>query len=169
MKGLARSLGRGTPQLSVVRKVVYKPKAVALTTTDGAPAWGTCVLGYLPQGNLLILGCAAYLSITKTDADIVDTWDGDFSLGSAPTADGALAGAEIDLIPSTATPQAVAGVSAAIVGVSTATIGGSVLDNTAGALEINCNLLIDDADSSGAGSATVTGVVYLAYIVLGDD
>ena len=46
---------------------------------------------------------------------------------------------------------------------------GVIFDNTAGALEVNLNLLIDDADISGTVAITVSGTVDISYIMLGDD
>ena len=47
----------------------------------------------------------------------------------------------------------------------------AILDNTAGDLELNLNVLLDaDEVTNGEDSVvTVTGTVDVAYIVLGDD
>ena len=76
---------------------------------------------------------------------------------------------EVDLIQSTALGAATAKVSPVARGTHAVAITGTVLDNTDGSLELNLNLLIDDANISGAADFTATGVVELSYIILGDD
>ena len=169
MKGLVRSLGRGDPAAQPIRKVSYTLKDLAIAIADGAPGFGTVVIGGLPQGNLLFLGAVAYLQFSSEDAQLTDTFDGDFAVGTTATADGAIAGTEADIIPSTAMGAATAKVSPVIRGASTDALGGGILDNTDGSLELNLNVLIDDAAISGAVDATVDGVLHLAVIVLGDD
>lgn len=140
---------------------------VAMTGTTGV-GWGTGVIQGLPEGNILLLGALLNCKITEASASISDTFDGDIAIGSAPTADATLSGAEVDIIPSTATPQAVSSVST-VRAPSTTTENGSILDNTAGSLELNLNLLIDDADISGDDNVTIDGVLHIVYAVLGDD
>jgi hypothetical protein len=106
------------------------------------------------------------MRFTTADADVIATFDGDYSIGSAPTADNALAGAEVDIIASTPLGAATAKVSPLV---RATKASAAVLDNTDGALEVNLNLLIDDAAISGAADFTVDGVVILSYVVLGDD
>lgn len=170
MKGLPRSLARGTPAVAAIQKLSIPVRNLALNVVDGAPGYGTAVVAGLPQGNLLYLGAVAYLQFSTSDADITATFDGDYSIGTVPTADSDLADAgEADIIPSTALGAATAKVSPVVRGASTDALGGGIIDNTDGSLELNLNLLIDDAAISGAAAFTVNGVVHIAYIVLGDD
>lgn len=167
-KGLPRSTSRGAPQRALVRRQRINLVAKAMTTTGlSGVGFGTVVIGDLPEGNILFLGAAAYLQFTKGSAGTQTTFDGDFSIGSAPTADATLSGAEIDIVPSTALGAATAGVSPVVRGVNATQ---AMLDNTDGSLEVNLNLLIDDANVSADGQAfTVTGVLDIAYMVLLDD
>lgn len=169
MKGLPRSLARGTALASPIQKHTIKLKNFTVAVADGAPGFGTGIIGDLPQGNILFLGAVSYLVFSTDDADVIATFDGDMSIGTAPTADNALAGAEVDLIPSTALGAATAKVSPNVRGVSTDAMGGLFFDNTDGSLEVNLNLLIDDTSISGAANFKVNGFVQLAYIVMGDD
>jgi hypothetical protein len=141
----------------------------AINVADGAPGFGTVALAGLPQGNLLFLGAVAYLQFTTADADVIAAFDGDFSLGTTPTADNAIAGSDADIVPSTALGAASAKTSPYVRGVSTDALGGGIIDNTDGLLEVNLNLLIDDTSISGAAAFTVNGVVRIAVIVMGDD
>ena len=166
MKGLPRSLGRtatggGSPK-------TFPISALAIRTSGATGVgFGTAVIRGLPEGNILLLGAVAYLQFTALDAGTIATFDGDYSIGSAPTADASLAGAEVDIVPSTALGAATAGVSPMVRGANATPV---VLDNTDGSLEINLNLLIDDASVSADNQDfTVSGVLSLAYIVLGDD
>jgi hypothetical protein len=168
MKGLIRSLRRGSPSRAAVVKQAIKvnrvPISVAGTTGVG---FGTAVIGDFPEGNILFLGAVSYLQFTTSDVDVQAAFDGDMSVGTTPTADATLSGTEINVIPSTALNPATAGVSPVVRGSSTAS--GAVFDNTDGSLELNLNLLIDDANIGGTGDFTVSGVVFVSYVVLGDD
>lgn len=173
MKGLIRSLSRGRSQLkqNVTRhKIRVENLSVTVSATGSAVGFGTAVAGDIPEGNILLLGAAAYLTLagSGSDANLVDTWNGDFAVGSAPDADGSLAGAEVDMLPSTAVGPAVAEVSPRTRSVNATQV---MLDNTDGSLEMNLNVLIDAADITDDQSVilTVNGEIELVYIVLGDD
>jgi TRAP-type uncharacterized transport system substrate-binding protein len=171
-KGLPRSMSRGVAaRQAIVRQVIdLKGKTVAVTSAGSAVGFGTTVIGDLPQGNILFLGAVAYVQLSGSgaDANLDATWDGDFSIGTAPTADVTLSGAEIDLIASTALGAATAEVSPRVRAVNATQ---SMLDNTDGAMEINLNVLIDAANIGDTQTVnlTVSGVVQLAYIVMLDD
>jgi hypothetical protein len=168
MKGLPRSMARaqaGRVSTPIVKQSIPLV-ARALNVADGAPGWGTVVIGDVPEGNILLLGAVAYLRFTTVDADVIATFDGDFSIGSTPTADNAIAGTDADIIASTPMGAATGKVSP-LVRATNATQ--SILDNTDGSLEVNLNVLIDDASISGAAPFTVDGVVILSYVILGDD
>ena len=137
------------------------------TTGASGVGYGSVVIGGLPEGNILFLGAAAYLKFTKLDAGTIATFDGDYSIGSTATADATLTGGDADIIPSTALGAATAGVSPMVRGVNATQL---ILDNTDGSLELNLNLIIDDASvSADDQDFTVSGAISLAYLVLGDD
>ena len=172
MKGYPRGLSRGTPQKSTISKLQIPIQGLALTVTSvgAAIGWGTAVLGGLPEGQLKILAVAAQLTFAGSgaDANLADTWDGDFGIGSTPADDATIAGTDVDLIASTALGAATAEVSLlanAINGVD------SVLDNTAADKEVNLNVLIDAADIVDDQSVilTVDGVVEVTFITMLDD
>ncbi len=171
-KGLQRSLSRAphASGKSVTKTATFVATALAMNV-DGATGvgWGTAVIGDLPEGNILFHGADVYLQFTgPTSGNVVDTYEGDFAVGSTPADDGTLTAGDVDFIPSTALAAATAEVSPRTRGVSTA--NGVVFDNTDGSLEINVNFLIDDADVSADTLAfTVDGEVKLTYTVLGDD
>ena len=169
-KGLQRSLSRGAVTRQEIVKQDIKVKNLAVAVADGAPGFGTAVIAGLPQGNLLFLGAVAYLQFQTTSANVTATFDGDYGIGTIPTADNDLADAgDADIVPSTALGAATAKLSPVVRGVSTDALGGGIIDNTDGSLELNLNLLIDDAAISGAASFTVNGTVSIAYIVMQDD
>lgn len=170
MKGLPRSLSRGSAQAQEIIKHTLKVNAVAIQV-DGVTGvgFGSCVIGDLPEGNFLLIGAVSYLQFTKaaSASGIQATFDGDYSIGSAPTADVTLSGAEVDIIPSTALGAATSGVSPKARGANATQV---ILDNTDGSLELNVNLLIDDANiSANDQDLTVSGELYLLYSMLGDD
>lgn len=171
MKGLPRSTSRAAPQLAPIRKHRVTKRAAALEV-DGATGvgFGTVVVGDFPQGNILFLGAAAYLQVTETDAGISDTFSGDYGVGTTPASDGTLTGGDVDIIPSTALGPAVSSVTPRTRGASAAAQTGVILDNTDGSLEVNLNVLVDDADiSADDATATFDLDLVMSYVMLDDD
>ena len=171
-KGLPRSHGRGVPlQRKIMKQTI--PFADVAITIDGATGvgWGTVALEGLPEGNILFLGAVAYAAISgPTSGDLVDTWSGDYGIGTTPADDGTITAGDIDLIGSTALAAATAEVSPRTRGISVNGDTGEVHDNTDGSLEINLNVLVDDADISADGIVcTAEGIVELSYVMLLDD
>lgn len=171
-KGLQRSLSRGPNTTAAVVKQVVKIRdvEVEVSATGAAVGFGTTVIGDLPAGNILLLGAVMYLQLagSGTDANLTATWDGDFSVGSAATADVTLSGAEVDIIASTALGVATAEVSPTVRATNATQ---AILDNTDGSLELNLNVLIDAASITDDETVTLTanGELYLLFSVLGDD
>ena len=168
MKGLPRSLRNN--QKNVLQNRTVRLNNLAIAIADGAPGFGTAVIGGLPEGNILYMAAVGYLQFTSSSSALTATFDGDFSVGTVPTTDNSLGDAnEADILPSTAMGAATAKVSPVIRSVSTDALGGLIIDNTAGSLELNLNVLIDDAAISGAVALKATGYIDLVYIVMGDD
>lgn len=170
MKGLPYSMRRSKPQTPGLKKFRIDLRNKAIAVTDGAPGYGTVVVGDFPQGNILYLGAVALVAFSSSDADLIATFEGDMSLGTAPTADGTLSGSEVDLIASASMGVAATGkVSPTTRYASATALSGTIFDNTDGSLEINMNVLIDDGSISGAVDLLANGWVEIAYAVLGDD
>lgn len=167
MKGLPRSLAHGPKSRSEIVKqtILLKNTAVTVAGVSGV-GFGTVVIGDLPQGNILLLGAVAYVQVSTSDAGVATTFDGDVSIGSAPTADATLSGAEVDLLASAPLGAATAKVSPTIRMTNATQV---VLDNTDDSLEVNANVLIDDANISSNAPCLLNGYVVLSYVVLGDD
>ena len=171
MKGLQRSLSRG-PQSGqhVVKQSISLDVDLTFTGSTGVAVGATAQVLALPEGNILLLGAVANLTFTgPTDANLTDDFQGDFSLGTVPTADNDLADSgEADIIASTAIAAATSEVSANNRGTNATQ---AILDNTGATLEVNLNVLLDADEVTNAEDVvvTVTGTVDLAYIVLGDD
>jgi hypothetical protein len=138
-------------------------RLISVSAAGAAVGFGSLPLDDFPAGKRLnIHGIRANLGFTRMDTNVVATWNGDWSLGSAPTADVTLAGAEVDLIPSTAIGPAVAGV---IPGVD-------VQNNTpilnrawTAAEEINLNLLVDAADITDGATAVIRVSGYIDFLL----
>ncbi len=175
-KGMPRSLKHADKSAVIVKRVDIN-HSVSVTGDAAAANDGQVVVGDFPEGNILLLGAVAYVQFAgPTDADLVDTWEGDYGVGTTADANSALATTDINIIGSTAIAAATAELSPRTRGVlgPDPTDGGllvDIFDNTDGSLEINLNLLIDDADMTDAATVvlTVTGEIYMAYCVLGDD
>ena len=150
------------------------PFNVLVDLTDGNPGVGTKVLRKLKQGNLMFFGALCYVTFTKVSGSITDTFDGDFSIGTTADANATLATTDVDIIQSTAMGAATAGVSPRIRALTANTSGiltnnVTIFDNTAADLELNLNVLIDDAAISGAAVLRAKGTLFLAALKMGDD
>lgn len=166
-KGLSRSISRGPAARAPIikQRLALSALAIAVAGATGV-GFGSAVVADLPEGNILLLGAVATLQFTGPASGALATFDGDFGIGSTPASDATLTGADVDVIASTAIGAATASVSPVVRATNATQV---ILDNTAGDLELNLNLLIDDASISADGTFLVSGFVELAYIVLGDD
>jgi hypothetical protein len=144
---------------------------VPLVDEAGVIAYGSLQIYDFPKGYLYIQSAVADLALTKSSAGVNTTWDGDIGLGTtAADNDNALASTEQDIIPTTATPQAVAGVTTGDA-VSTATEH-AILDGTGTAKDLYVNLLVDDADHDVTGTACnliLNGTITVNWIFMGDN
>jgi hypothetical protein len=168
-KGLPRTLGRNAKRPKAPFRKRYAVSTTVTVAAAGAGVgFGTAVIGDIPEGNVLVLGAIGYLAFSTADADIGNTWNGDYAVGSTPDADGSLTGTDVNILPSAPVGPAVAKVAPAARSMSGTA---AALDNTDGSLELNLNVLVDAGDIQDASNAvfTVTGYVELVYIVLGDD
>ena len=172
-KGLLRSLGRASESdQKIVKRQITFSASLDITGVDATVDAGTVVVGQLPEGNILLLGAVASVAVAGgADTHIIDNWDGDYGIGTAPNADVDLGDAEdANIVPSTAISAGASDKDAPLTkGVSTATEQ-VIIDNTAGAMELNLNILIDDNVITDAedGTFAVSGVLDIVYIVLGD-
>lgn len=172
MKGLPRSLSRGTKQRQVISRleIPLNGATVTVSATGAAIGFGTLAIGDFPEGQIKMIGAACVMQFqgSGADANLTDTWSGDFGIGTTPAGDATITGADVDIIASTALGPAVAEVAPvanAINGVD------AVFDNTDGSLEVNLNVLIDAANIADDTSVdlTVDGYVEITYITLLDD
>lgn len=168
-KGLPRSIAH-SDTVAHVRATRISSVSV---TVDGASGvgFGSAVIGDFPEGNIVFLGAVAYLTLTgPTSASLSDTWSGDFGVGTTPAGDATITAGDVDIIQSTAVGPAVAEVSPRTRATHLAADVGEVHDNTDGSLELNLNVLVDDADISADGIVmTADGELFLAFVVMGDD
>lgn len=167
-KGLPRSLKHADRNVVRIARVDID-HAISVTGDAAAANDGQVVIGDLPEGNILFLGAVSYVTFTgPTSAELSDTWEGDYGIGTAPDSNSALAGSDVDIIASTAIAAATAEVSPRTRGEGTTD---TIFDNTDGSLELNLNLLIDDANLTDTEVVSIqaTGELYMAYAVLGDD
>ncbi|MCK5131707.1 MAG: hypothetical protein KAR40_06090 [Candidatus Sabulitectum sp.] len=173
-KGLPRSLKHAQFQ---VNPITPTKLSIPINTTIVVTATGAAVgigaekiIASLPEGNIIFLGTAASLAFAGNgaDANLSDTWNGDYAIGTADDVNGTLAGAEVNVAPSVAVGPAVAEVAAAVRSVLAAPVN---VDQTAAVGAIYLNLIIDAADITDDESVTITvnGTVDILYQVLGDD
>lgn len=171
-KGLTRSMSRGSPATQeIIKKVIQFSSVGIISSGATGVGFGTAPIAGLPEGNILILGAVAYAQISKDTvagaAGTLDAFTGSYSIGSAATADATLSAGEIDVVAAQTTAAATAGVSPVTRGVGAAQ---AIIDNTDSTKVLNFNLLLDDASvSADTQHLKVSGILYLAYIVLGDD
>ena len=173
-KGLPRSMKHGNPAILPVVRQIFLAENLSFTMTAAAGnGWGTAVIGDIPEGNIVLLGALGYMEFAGTgaDADLSDTWVGNYAIGTAPsTTNAALTGNLGDILPSVALAAATAAVSPRTRSPHLAADVGEVHDNTDNSLELNLNLLIDDAGIAGDDSVILAnGELHLVFLSLGDD
>lgn len=156
----------------VVHKTVltFANRAVALTDVADTVAYGGTKIYDLPEGAILFLGATSDIDLTKSSAGVNADWDGDFGIGTVTASNNAtLSSTEQNIIPTTPTPQAVAGATTAN-GQSTATEN-AVVNGTGTPVDVYFNLLVDDADQDVGGTPCnliLNGTVTICWINLGD-
>jgi hypothetical protein len=124
--------------------------AIALADNAGVVAYGSQKVLDLPARRVLFQGAVQDLALTKSSAGVNADWDGDVGLGTAAAGNSAtLTSTEQNLIPTTATPQAVSGATTADAE-STTTEQGALL---AASSDVYLNFLVDDADHNVTGTA----------------
>jgi hypothetical protein len=151
--------------------LTFKDVALPLTDVAATVAYSGLKVYDFPETSLLFLGAQSNLAVTKSSAGVNANWDGDFALGTVTASNNAtLASTEQDLIPTTATPQAVAGATTAK-GVSTTTEAAKVLNGTGTPVDAYLNFLVDDADqdvTTTPCNLIVNGTITLNWLNLGD-
>lgn len=144
---------------------------VVLADEAGVVAYGGLKIYDFPAGAILFLGAVADLDLTKSSAGVNADWDGDIGLGTVTASNNAtLSSTEQNLIPTTATPQAVAGVTTGDC-LSTNTEAAKVIDGTATAVDAYLNILVDDTDhdvTTTPCNIIVNGTITLSWCNLGD-
>lgn len=130
--------------------LTFKDTPIVLADEPGVVAYGSLKVFDAPAGILAIDNATANIAVTKSSAGVNADFDGDFSFGSVAASNNAtLSTTEQNIIPTTATPQAVAGATTAtFAGMSAAARLGSV----ASPLDVYANFLVDDADHNVAGT-----------------
>tara|TARA_R110000851_G_scaffold16046_2_gene52515 strand:+ start:8052 stop:8567 length:516 start_codon:yes stop_codon:yes gene_type:complete len=170
MKGYPRGLARGSAQTQAVTKIRLPINhSVVVSAAGAAIGFGTVVLGGLPEGHLKIMAAAVQVQFSGSgaDANLTDTFDGDFGVGSTPASDATITAGDVDFISSTALGAATTEVSPLLTVADGVDL---VLDNTAGALELNLNVLIDAANITDDESVTLTaeGIMEVTLITMLD-
>lgn len=142
----------------------------ALTDEAGVVAYVGQKVYDFPAGAILMLGAVLDVDLTKSSAGVNDDWDGDVGVGTTTAGNNnALATTEQDIIPTTATPQAVAGATTA--NAQSTASENKVHDGTSTAKDCFVNFLVDDADHDVTGTACnliANGTLTLHWINLGD-
>lgn len=169
-KGLPRSRARGNPAnvKGNLQRMVIPLKNVAILVANGSsnPGIGSAVIGDFPVGKIMLLGARMRdLIFTTADADATATWDGDWAVGSAPNANAVLTdAADFDIVG----PSGGTAIGAATAKVSptqdVASAKNAFINNADGSLEINLNLMVDDASQSGDISMVANGLLEIAYL-----
>lgn len=144
---------------------------VVLVDEAGVVAYGGLKVYDLPEGAIQFLGAVTDLDLTLSAAGVNADWDGDVGLGTVTASNNnSLASTEQNILPTTATPQAVASATTAN-GQSTITEAGIVINGTTTAGDVYLNLLVDDADHDVTSTPTnilCNGTIKLVWVQLGD-
>lgn len=147
----------------------FSSTAFALVDEPGVIAYVGKKIFDFPAGVINIYGAVANLTILKSSAGVNADFDGDFGVGTTTAGNNAaLATTEQDVIPTTATPQAVAGATTAKGKSAAAPVQ---FDGTTTPIDLYLNFLVDDADHNVAGTPCnllVSGTLTLLWAPLGD-
>jgi len=123
---------------------------ITLADEAGVVAYGGSKIYSFPAGTILSFAGGADLTFTKTSAGVNNDFDGDFGVGTITASNNStLSGNEQNIIASTATPQAVAGVTSVKVIQPTWQTLGPVAATT----DVYLNVLVDDADHNVTATA----------------
>lgn len=137
---------------------------ISIVAVGAAIGFGAVQIGDFLNKQLYIDSIAASIAFIKQDSNMIATWSGNWSLGSAPTADLTLSGAEVDLIPSTAVGPAVAGKIAAPA--SPVRVSASLATRLwTAAEEVNLNLIVNAADITDSTTAVVKAFGYVDFFI----
>ena len=116
---------------------------ISLTDQATVVAFGGSQLYAFPEGTIISLAGGIDLTLTKTSAGVQDNFDGDIAVGTITASNNStLTGNEQNIVASTATPQAVAGVTSVKVVQPTL----QTLAPVAAQTNVFLNILVDDAD-----------------------
>lgn len=141
---------------------------VPLADAAAVVAYGGLKIFDFAEGAAHILGATAGLVVTKSSAGVNADFDGDFGVGTVTASNNAtLSLTEQNIIPTTATPQAVAGATTAK-GALTAV---AILDGTTTPIDVYLNFLVDDADhdvTTTPCNLIVNGTLTLHYLWMGN-
>ena len=171
-KGLPRSHTSGPPIARSIIKQTFVADGLSVSVVGAAGVgFGSATIGGFPEGNILLLGAVAYLTISGPggNADLSDTFVGDVGIGTTPMSDATMSDGDEDIIQETALAAATAEVGVRTRATHLAADSGEIHDNTDGSLELNVNVLVDDASIGGTVPMTITGELIILYTVLGDD
>jgi len=153
------------------RSVIEFTKEDLLITKDGLDGgWGTLKLATFPKGRIWVHGAVGTLSSVDVSGsdNIGDTGSGDYSFGTAATANTTLDGTAVDLAPSAALIDPfVAGVGSA--NASSVLAAGALFDGSSAAKTVNLNIKFDNGDvTTGNGAADVAGKITILWSYLAD-
>jgi len=167
--------GSGGPIVQV--KITLNAAPIAFTDQADTIQYGGMKIYDFPEGHLCILGAVIDGSVapaaTSDEGTLTAGFAGDVAIGTVTATTGAsLTSTEADILQSTATTTAVAGVAncdAQSIATALTESGARWLDGTATANDAYLNFIIDDAAAHRDSVGTVTAVVYLTYLMLGDN
>lgn len=151
--------------------VIEFTKKDLLVTKDASDGgWGTLKLATFPKGRIWVHGAVGTLSnVDVSDSDnIGDTGSGDYSFGTATTANTTLDGTAVDLAPSAALIDPfVAGVGSA--NASSVLAAGALFDGSTTAVPVYLNMIFDAGDvTTGNGTADIVGKITIQWSYLAD-
>ena len=131
------------PREYIVSTLTLTNLTVAAVDTAGVIARISKKLLSFPKGYLDIQSTVVRLAVTKSSAGVISTFAGKVSVGTVACAgDATLTATEADIVASTTTAAATAGVGAA----NAAAVAAVTLDGMATAKDLYLNYLINDAD-----------------------
>ena len=168
--GTGATVAEGGNETLHATVITFTNTPVVLADEAGVVAYGGLKVYDFPEGAIYMLGAILDVDLTKSSAGVNANWDGDIGVGVVTASNNAtLSSTEQNIIPTTSTPQAVAG---ATTGNAQSTSAENIVhDGTSTAKDVYVNILVDDTDHNVAGTACniiLNGTLKLYWINLGD-
>ncbi len=150
-----------------VERLTFVNTPIVLADNAGVVAYGGLKVFDFPVGLITIFGATLDLALTKSSAGVNDTWDGDIAVGTVTATNAAapMLTTQANIIPNTATPQAVGGVTTGDA-VSVVAAPAALTDSSSGTDDGTIEALPNPTDAPASADALREDLVAVHWPIL---